>query len=97
MHGSGSLAARRPASAVSSLRPDIAGNALMREAIHTCAVHFPGQSIALSAQSHLERFYRSFGFAPTSEEYVEDGIPHIDMQRPADHLGAVPVADSQAQ
>ena len=73
------------------------GDALMREAIHTCAMRFSGQTIALSAQSHLERFYRSFGFAPTSEEYVEDGIPHIDMQRPADHLGAVPVADSQAQ
>lgn len=61
------------------------GEALMHEAISACEAHFPGQPIALSAQGHLERFYRSLGFAPTSGEYVEDGIPHIDMQRPAGH------------
>ena len=58
------------------------GDALMREAIRACETHFPGEPIALSAQSHLERFYASLGFEPTSPEYVEDGIPHIDMQRP---------------
>lgn len=57
------------------------GEALMREAVTACERLFPNQPIALSAQSHLEAFYRSFGFAPVSEEYVEDGIPHIDMLR----------------
>ena len=61
------------------------GDALMREAIRACEAHFPGEPIALSAQSHLERFYASLGFSPTSDEYVEDGIPHIDMQRAAGH------------
>lgn len=60
------------------------GEVLMREAIGACEAHFPGAPIALSAQSHLEGFYRALGFAPTSEEYVEDGIPHIDMLRPAE-------------
>ncbi|UDF29308.1 UNVERIFIED_ORG: GNAT family N-acetyltransferase [Roseateles sp. XES5] len=59
------------------------GDALMQEAIGACETHFPGMPIALSAQSYLEHFYRSLGFSPTSEEYVEDGIPHIDMIRPA--------------
>ena len=59
------------------------GDALMQEAISACEARFPGLPIALSAQSYLERFYRSLGFSPTSEEYVEDGIPHIDMIRPA--------------
>lgn len=59
------------------------GEAIMREAIRACENHFPGTPIALSAQSHLERFYRSLGFSPTSAEYVEDGIPHIDMLRTA--------------
>jgi ElaA protein len=59
------------------------GEAVMQEAIRACETYFAGEPIALSAQSHLERFYRSLGFTPTSEEYVEDGIPHIDMQRPA--------------
>jgi ElaA protein len=59
------------------------GEAVMREAIRVCDDRFPDAPIALSAQSHLDRFYRSLGFSPTSEEYVEDGIPHIDMLRPA--------------
>ena len=57
------------------------GEALMREAIAACEAHFPGEPIAISAQSHLEPFYRSLGFSPTSAEYVEDGIPHVDMIR----------------
>ena len=60
------------------------GEALMREAIRACETRFPGAPIALSAQSHLERCYRSLGFAPTSGEYVEDGIPHVDMIRLAE-------------
>jgi len=26
-------------------------------------------------------FYESFGFVPTSDMYLEDGIPHVDMKR----------------
>lgn len=57
------------------------GEALMQEAIRACEAHFPGMPIELSAQSYLLQFYRSLGFSPASEEYVEDGIPHIDMRR----------------
>ena len=39
-----------------------------------------GKSIKLSAQSHLQNFYASFGFDVISEEYLEDDIPHVDMQ-----------------
>jgi ElaA protein len=35
----------------------------------------------LSAQVAAVEFYRSFGFAEIGEEYLEDGIPHIDMHR----------------
>ncbi|MEG3132713.1 GNAT family N-acetyltransferase [Rouxiella sp. T17] len=38
------------------------------------------KSIKLSAQSHLQKFYASFGFDVISEEYLEDDIPHVDMQ-----------------
>lgn len=58
------------------------GDALMREAIAVCEQQFPTHAIALSAQSHLQLFYQSFGFSTSSEEYLEDGIPHIDMVRP---------------
>lgn len=59
------------------------GETIMREAIRACETHFPGAAIELSAQSYLERFYKALGFTPISEEYVEDGIPHIDMVRAA--------------
>lgn len=55
------------------------GGALMREALDACAERFPAAPVFLSAQSHLQRFYGSFGFKPVSEEYLEDGIPHVDM------------------
>ncbi len=58
------------------------GDAVMAESIAACERFFPENPIALSAQAHLCRFYESFGFVKTSEEYLEDGIPHIDMVRP---------------
>ncbi|MCO6178367.1 GNAT family N-acetyltransferase [Ciceribacter sp. RN22] len=59
------------------------GEALMREAISACEKAYPGEAIEISAQSHLQKFYAGFGFAPISEEYLEDGIPHVDMVRQA--------------
>ena len=58
------------------------GEALMREAVGECQMAYPNEAIELSAQSHLQRFYASFGFEPISPEYLEDGIPHVDMLRP---------------
>lgn len=59
------------------------GDALMREALNACAERFPGVPVFLSAQSHLQKFYGSFGFKPVSDEYLEDGIPHVDMLKAA--------------
>jgi len=36
--------------------------------------------IDLQAQAHLKQFYGSFGFKEMSDVYLEDGIPHLDMQ-----------------
>lgn len=35
--------------------------------------------IKISAQTYLKKFYESFRFQQISEEYLDDGIPHIDM------------------
>lgn len=59
------------------------GKQLMQRGVEHCERLFPASEIRLSAQHHLERFYQSFGFSSCSEVYLEDGIPHIDMQRPA--------------
>lgn len=40
-------------------------------------------SIRISAQCYLEKFYSDLGYEPTGKEYLEDGIPHMEMLRPA--------------
>lgn len=37
----------------------------------------------LNAQSHLVDFYARLGFAVSGPEYLDDGIPHRPMRRPA--------------
>lgn len=57
------------------------GEAVMKESIIVCEGEFPTHTIAISAQSHLQKFYGALGFSVISEEYIEDDIPHIDMVR----------------
>ncbi|MCW2866221.1 MAG: GCN5-related N-acetyltransferase [Marmoricola sp.] len=57
------------------------GRALMTRALEACAQHWPGEPVELGGQAHLVGFYRSLGFVPVGEEYVEDGIPHRWMRR----------------
>ena len=59
------------------------GRELVRRAVAHCNAAFPGQGIRISAQTRLERFYGDFGFAPVGAPYLEDGIPHTEMLRPA--------------
>ena len=37
----------------------------------------------LEAQAHLAGFYEGFGYTVTGPQYLEDGIPHVPMRRPA--------------
>ncbi len=37
------------------------------------------EEIMLQGQTYLRDFYRSFGFEEVSSEYLDDGIPHVDM------------------
>ena len=57
------------------------GYQLMTQAILSCERHWPNHEIHLSAQAHLQSFYGHFGFAPVTDVYDEDGIPHIGMAR----------------
>lgn len=57
------------------------GHLLMREAIHAINTHFNEAKITISAQMYLKKFYESHGFIQTSEMYLEDDIPHIEMKR----------------
>ena len=57
------------------------GHELMREAIAGILLHFGESKITLGAQLYLKKFYQSHGFVQTSEMYLEDDIPHIEMIR----------------
>ncbi|PIB36941.1 hypothetical protein BFP72_16790 [Reichenbachiella sp. 5M10] len=37
------------------------------------------KEIYVQGQSHLTKYYESFGFKVCSEEYLEDDIPHTDL------------------
>lgn len=57
------------------------GHILMREAIHYIKSQYNETRITISAQLYLKKFYESHGFIQTSETYLEDDIPHIEMKR----------------
>ena len=37
----------------------------------------------LDAQSYLAGWYRRYGYEPVGPEFLDDGIPHVPMRRPA--------------
>ena len=57
------------------------GHILMREAIYFIKSQFNETKITISAQLYLKKFYESHDFIQTSETYLEDDIPHIEMKR----------------
>ncbi len=60
--------------------PEARGTGLGRELMRR-AIAAVGAPVRLSAQAHLEKFYRELGFVRTSDIYDEDGIPHVEMVR----------------
>lgn len=55
------------------------GRPLMKESVRILHQHYGQQPIKISAQAHLQAFYGSVGFRTVTEEYSEDGIPHVGM------------------
>jgi ElaA protein len=52
---------------------------LMSKAVSIMKNEWDEPVIKLQAQSHLQHFYSQYGFEVVSEEYMDDGIPHVDM------------------
>ncbi len=52
---------------------------LMNDIMNFTAKNFPEFSILLSAQTYLVEFYKSYGFKVEGDNYLEDGIEHINM------------------
>ena len=57
-----------------------AGRKLMNLAINMAFDQFNSNIIKIGAQVYLKEFYTSLGFIRCSDEYLEDSIPHIEMQ-----------------
>jgi ElaA protein len=59
------------------------GRDLVARGLDHIEAHYPDSAVRIGAQTHLERFYSSFGFVVDSAPYLEDGIPHVEMLRAA--------------
>jgi len=57
------------------------GYDLMQEAIRATKSELNETNITISAQLYLKKFYENLGFIQTSEMYLEDDIPHIQMKK----------------
>lgn len=56
------------------------GHQLMTKAIELQASLLNETKITISGQLYLKKFYESHGFIQTSDTYLEDNIPHIQMK-----------------
>lgn len=59
------------------------GREVVRRVIAYSTQMHPDLAIRISAQERLVRFYADFGFSAVGASYLEDGIPHVEMLRPA--------------
>ena len=57
------------------------GHPLMAQGIERAMRTYGAQPLRISAQSHLQGFYREHGFVGEGAEYLEDDIPHREMLR----------------
>lgn len=55
------------------------GKELISKSLEYCKASWEDKTIKISAQTYLIKFYESFGFKTTGDEYLEDDIPHIAM------------------
>ena len=56
------------------------GSKVVAAAIHVAASKFKADKITIEAQVYARGLYEKLGFRQTSDEFLEDGIPHIQMQ-----------------
>lgn len=55
------------------------GAAILVEGIKVAKEKYHAKNIKIEAQTYAKGFYEKQGFQQVSEEFLEDGIPHIEM------------------
>ena len=56
------------------------GRAVVAAGIRAAREKLGAEEITIEAQSYVRGLYEGFGFRQSSEEFLEDGIPHIQMK-----------------
>lgn len=62
------------------------GSALLHQAERTAAEN-QLQHLFLHAQTYIQAFYRSEGYSPRGDTFMDAGIPHIEMYKELPVLG----------
>ena len=55
------------------------GGRIVAEGIRAAQEKFGADTITIEAQTYARELYEKAGFVQTSQEFLEDGIPHIRM------------------
>lgn len=55
------------------------GGQILREGIRVAGERFHARALRIEAQTYAKGFYEKAGFRQVSEEFLEDGIPHVQM------------------
>ena len=56
------------------------GTKIVAQGIRTAQEKLQAKEIVIEAQTYVRKMYESLGFVAESEEFLEDGIPHIRMR-----------------
>lgn len=64
-----------------SMRAQSIGKQLMSKSLESLYRLFGDVQVTIGAQLYLKKFYESFSFVQIGESYLEDGIPHITMEK----------------
>lgn len=57
------------------------GHQIMEASLKAIKDYYQVDKITISAQKYLKKFYESHKFYQVDDEYLEDGIPHIRMDK----------------
>ena len=65
---------------ISLKRREGIGTALLRKGIEVAKEKYQADVIEIEAKTYAKEFYAKEGFVQASDEFLEDGIPHIKME-----------------
>lgn len=55
------------------------GKTLMEKSLDAIKEKMPCRAVRMHSQTHAIGFYEKFGFTVSSDEFLEEGVPHIEM------------------